>query len=74
MTISKVNCECGEQLQYEWFVCDCSPVERDYFVMSNGKKQSIHCCPKCSKVLNETGHLMAVILLDKDKLRKAFPK
>lgn len=51
MTVSKVLCDCGQVLQYEWFVCDCSPCERAYFVIKEGTRVNITKCPKCNKDL-----------------------
>lgn len=52
----KVLCE-KRHISYEWFACDCSPIERNYQILVGGEWVDILFCPFCGLEINPTRHL-----------------
>lgn len=52
-----------KRISYEYLVCDCSPLERHYQLLKDGKWKDIEICPFCGKAMTNP-HLGRMRLYD----------
>jgi len=55
----------ARKVSYEWFVCDCSPCERQYQILEGEEWKDIFDCPFCGAPMTDiTFHRMSMVIRD----------